>query len=112
MIFSKRMELGNQLNEWCEEHNCVKEGLGYVTALDALGYIIEKPDLSCSDPLTGSVSLSDVRGNADYCIRMIWDALNRLSKTVKCTDEDLVLFKAVAEHPQIKQNVTGDQTRQ
>jgi|GEM_PF-6643482 len=60
--------------------------------------------LSRKSESAGSVALSDVRGNADYCVRMMWDALNRLSKTVKCTDEDLVLFKAVTDHPHMKQN--------
>jgi hypothetical protein len=52
----------------------------------------------------GSVSLSDGRGNTDYCVRMLWDALNKLSKTTKCTDADLILFKATADHPHMKQN--------
>jgi hypothetical protein len=56
MIFSKRMELGKQLDEWCEEHNAVKKGMNYLSALNAMGYDLQKPPLSCSAPATGSVT--------------------------------------------------------
>ena len=42
MIFSKRYELGQRLDEWCEEHNVCKEGMGYISALHSLGYTIGK----------------------------------------------------------------------
>lgn len=56
MIFSKRYELGKQLDEWCEDHNVCKEGMGYLSALHALGYttdtrVSDSSQVACSATL-------------------------------------------------------------
>ena len=40
MIFSKRRCLGADLDELCENHNVMKNGMGYLSALQAMGYVV------------------------------------------------------------------------
>lgn len=57
--FSERLDLGRQLDKWVEENNVHKGGLGYISALQSLGFQInadtsqefkhrDKPTWKCS----------------------------------------------------------------
>jgi len=54
MIFSERYELGQRLEEWVNENGVAVCGMGYISAITALGYTIDKR-VSDSSLGTGSV---------------------------------------------------------
>ncbi len=44
MLFSKRCELANEAAKWCRDNNTQPTALGYVTALQALGVDLRRPE--------------------------------------------------------------------